>query len=171
MPTCTYHMLHATHTRLSGRVLQVKLRCIASCIAPSRACLPCPRVHLPSPPPPHAGMLAGKYSMDDPSSLPSGPRGLVFRCASWRCAAGRPAGRRAALGRPGLRRKSATSPCWRSAMSSCSAAAVPVPCNPVDPTHGPPPPPPPTLPPTCLPSRAKTAPAGRCCRGCGRCWS
>lgn len=25
------------------------------------------------------GMLTGKYSMDDPSSLPSGPRGLVFR--------------------------------------------------------------------------------------------
>lgn len=27
------------------------------------------------------GMLTGKYSMDDPSSLPSGPRGLVFRRA------------------------------------------------------------------------------------------
>lgn len=27
----------------------------------------------------HAGMLTGKYSLDDPSSLPGGPRGLVFR--------------------------------------------------------------------------------------------
>lgn len=26
-----------------------------------------------------AGMLTGKYTMDDPASLPSGPRGLVFR--------------------------------------------------------------------------------------------
>lgn len=28
-----------------------------------------------------AGMLTGKYSLEDPSSLPSGPRGLVFRWA------------------------------------------------------------------------------------------
>ena len=33
-----------------------------------------------------AGMLTGKYSMDDPSSLPGGPRGLLFRQARHRCA-------------------------------------------------------------------------------------
>ncbi len=27
-------------------------------------------------------MLTGKYSLDDPSSLPGGPRGLVFRCSN-----------------------------------------------------------------------------------------
>ena len=28
---------------------------------------------------PPAGMLTGKYSLDDPASLPGGPRGLLFK--------------------------------------------------------------------------------------------